>query len=223
MQWNPCGRAPYPPAMRKILALLTVLCVILVGADCGTRLKVRAYEDDDRDEWQQTERVVETLGLRPGDHVADIGSGSGWFTRPLARAVAPDGRVFAVDVDPEMNAWLERKLAEEDIRNVTVVLATASDPGLPPGGIDLLFTSNTFHHLPDQSAYFETTKKALSPRGRVAIVEYEPAKAGWFPRVFHHATQRDEIVAALEAAGYRLVADHDFLAKQSFVIFEPSR
>ena len=166
--------------------------------------------------------MIETLALRPDDRIADIGSGSGYFTRPLARAV-PRGRVFAVDVDEEMNAYLARTLAEEGITNVTVVLAEADDPGLPDGAIDLVFTSNTFHHLPDQTAYFRNVKRVLSHRGRVAIVEYQPEKADWFARTFDHATQEEAIVTALEAAGYRLIADHDFLEKQNFLIFEPAR
>jgi ubiquinone/menaquinone biosynthesis C-methylase UbiE len=204
------------------LAIVVALVVGLLGADCDTRLRAAAYEGDDRDSWQQTERVVETLGLRPGQRVADLGSGSGYFTGPLARAVAPGGSVLAVDVDAEMNAYLEARMAEQGIGNVTTVLATPDDPGLPDGAIDLLFTSNTFHHLPEPSSYFASLRGALAPGGRVAIVEYEPAKAGWFARTFGHATSAAEIAAALEAAGYRRVADHDFLERQSFQIFAPT-
>jgi ubiquinone/menaquinone biosynthesis C-methylase UbiE len=208
--------------LRSRLAILLLLAVGLLGADCGTRLRARAYEGDDRESWQQTERVVETLGLRPGQRVADLGSGSGYFTAPLARAVSPGGIVLAVDVDADMNAYLEERMAEEGIDNVTTVLATPDDPGLPEGGIDLLFTSNTFHHLPDQSSYFASVRGSLAPDGRVAIIEYEPSKAGWFARTFGHATPEEEIAAALEAAGYRRIADHDFLERQNFQIFTPT-
>ena len=120
--------------------------------------------------------------------------------RRLARAVEPGGRVLAVDVDAEINAWLERKLAEEGVPNVEMVLATPDDPGLPEGGVELVFTANTFHHLPTQGDYFAGVKKALVPGGRVAIVEFDPAKAGWFARTFGHATPREEIVVARCAA-----------------------
>jgi ubiquinone/menaquinone biosynthesis C-methylase UbiE len=210
--------------MRRTLPLLlVVLSLGLMGADYGARFKAWLYERGDRDAWQQPARVVEALALRPGDRVADVGSGGGYFTRRLAKAVEPGGRVYAVDVDAGINDLLERKLVEEGVRNVSVVLATPADPGLPAGGVDLIFTSNTYHHLPEPSVYFETVKKALGPRGRVAIVEYDPAKAGWFARTFGHATPREEIVAALEAAGYRLSADHGFLERQSFLVFEPAR
>ncbi|MBW2316643.1 MAG: class I SAM-dependent methyltransferase [Deltaproteobacteria bacterium] len=204
------------------LPVLLGLIFGLAGADCGTEMKVAGYEGDDRESWQQIDRVIETLGLSAGQQVADIGSGSGYFTRHLAPAVAPGGRVFAVDVDPEMNAYLEARLAEEGIENVTVVLAEPGDPGLVEGSIDLVFTSNTYHHLPNQRAYFAGLRPYLAPGARLAVVEYEPSKAGWFARTFGHATPKAQIVAAIVAAGYRLEADHDFLERQSFLIFEPS-
>jgi len=203
-------------------SLLIALLLGLAGADCGTRMKVAGYEGDDRESWQQTARVVETLALEPGDVVADVGSGSGWFTIPLARAVAPGGRVYAVDVDPDMNAYLEERLAAEGVENVTVLLATPADTGLPDGAVDLVFTSNTFHHLPAQGRYFASLKRHLAPGGRVAVVEYEPSKAGWFARTFGHATPKPGIVASIVSGGYRLVHDYDFLERQSFLVFEPS-
>jgi len=88
--------------------------------------------------------------------------------------------------------------------------------------VDLIFTSDTFHHLPPQGRYFASLRRHLAPGGRVAIIEFEPARAGWFARTFGHATPKARIVASLASAGYRLAADHDFLARQSFLIFEPS-
>ena len=229
MQWKGCSRGHYPSSMQNLrlanqtrlpLWILLGLAFALVGADCGTRMKARGYEGSGRDSWQQTERVVAALGLRAGQRVADVGSGSGYFTGHLAGAVAPGGHVYAVDVDASMNAYLEKRMAEEGVENVSTVLATADDPGLPADGVDVVFTSNTFHHLPDQQSYFTSLKKYLRPGARVAIVEYEPEKAGWFARTFGHATVKGEIAGALEGAGFRLVEDHDFLDRQSFQIFE---
>jgi ubiquinone/menaquinone biosynthesis C-methylase UbiE len=207
--------------IRDVLVLVG-LSLALLGVNCAS-VKQRMYEGGGRDEWQQPERVIETLALQPGLRVADLGSGSGYFTLRLASAVAPDGRVYAVDVDPDINALLEKRLLEEGIGNVAVLLATPEDPGLPEAGVDLLFTSNTFHHLPDPASYFAQVKPALGPGGRVAIIEYDPGKSGWFTRTFGHATTPDEITAALQAAGYRRVASHDFLEQQCFLVFEPAR
>lgn len=224
-------QAPTAPTVRRRAApraralripVLIALFLGLAGADCQTRMKVAGYEGSDRESWQHTARVVEALGLAPGETVADIGSGSGWFTIPLARAVAPGGRVYAVDVDPEMNAYLEERLAQEGVGNVTVVLATPDDAGLPEGAVDLVFTSNTFHHLSQPARYFASLKPDLAPGGRIAIIDYDPARAGWFARFFGHSTPKQRIVASLVAGGYRLAEDHDFLERQSFLVFVPS-
>jgi ubiquinone/menaquinone biosynthesis C-methylase UbiE len=208
--------------MRDRRTLLLPLLLLTLGADCSS-VKRWAYEGGDRDEWQRPDAVVAELALAPGARVADVGSGSGYFTLPFARAVAPDGRVFAVDVDAEMNAHLTSRLAEAGVGNVEVVLATADDPGLPPAGIDLVFMSNTYHHIQDRTTYVAKLARALRSGGRIAIIEYDDARAGWFVRTFGHNTPRDTIVSELEAAGYRLLAEPDFLPRQNFLIFEPAR
>ncbi len=206
--------------MRKTTPLLlAALAFLLAGAECTT-FKRWAYEHGDRDAWQQPDRVVEALGLASGDTVADVGSGSGYFTGRLARAVAPAGKVYAVDVDEAMNRYLAERMEEEGVTNVEVVLATPDDPGVPEGTIDLLFTSNTYHHLPE--GYFAGITQVLSPRGRIAIVEYDGDKAGWFARTFGHQTPKQAIAEQMAAGGFRLEQDHDFLERQSFQVFVPA-
>ncbi|MAE93425.1 MAG: SAM-dependent methyltransferase [Deltaproteobacteria bacterium] len=202
-------------ARRRGPALLAVLLLLITGG-CGW-LKRQAYEGGDRDSWQQPEKVVAALALAPNAEVADLGAGGGYFTFRLADAV-PQGRVYAVDVDEDMTRYLEERSVEEGRRNVTVVLAEPEDAGLP-GQVDWVFTCNTFHHLPDQAAYFERLKASLAPGGRVAIVEYVPEEG--FSLLGDHATGEDSIRAAMEQAGYELEADHSFLARQSFLVFAP--
>ena len=222
MQWFCCATGAYHSRMRRSATLLFPLVLLTLGADC-TGFKRWSYEGGSRDEWQSPDAVVAALDLQPGHQVADVGSGSGYFTGRLAKAVSPGGRVFAVDVDADMNAFLEARLREEGVENVEVVLATEDDPGLPPEGIDLLFTSNTYHHLPDRTAYFGKAARYLRSGGRIAIIEYDDERAGWFARAFGHNTPRDTIVSELEAAGYRLVAEPGFLSRQNFLIFELAR
>ena len=205
--------------MRRSLAIATLLVVTLVGG-C-TSWKRCAYEGSDRDSWQQTSRVVEALAIRPGDRVADLGAGSGYFTVHLARAVGPSGRVYAVDVDAEMNAYLEERLAEEGIDNVEVVLGESEDPLLPNGKIDLLFTSNTYHHLQDRPAYFRRVRADLTAEGRVAVIDFDGTE-GLFVKLSGHFTDKQTLLSEMEEAGYRVSRDHGFLERQSFVEFTPA-
>jgi cyclopropane fatty-acyl-phospholipid synthase-like methyltransferase len=200
-------RARRPAA---VLALAALAC--LVGA-C-TQLKRCSYEGFGRDAWQQPDRVVEALALEPGARVADLGSGGGYFTFRLARAV-PAGRVYAVDVDAGLNAYVAERAREEGLGNVQVVLAEYADPKLPEP-VDLVFTSNTYHHLEDRTRYFANAKQYLRPQGRVAILELSEAPSWFLPS---HTTSAGTIRSEMEAAGYRFVEAHDFLERQHFLVF----
>jgi SAM-dependent methyltransferase len=103
---------------------------------------------------------------------------------------------------------------------VEIRRAEAGDPNLPDGAVDLVFTSNTYHHLPDRVAYFRALQTDLAPDGRIAIIEF--VETGFFSRWFGHNTDPDLILEELEAAGYRRVADHDFLPRQSFTVYAPA-
>jgi ubiquinone/menaquinone biosynthesis C-methylase UbiE len=201
--------------MKRTAALL--LLASLLGG-CGT-LKRCSYEDSSRGTWQQPERVVEALGIRPGDRVADLGSGSGYFTVRLAPAVGPQGRVYAVDVDAEMNDYLRERLSEAGIENVEVVLGRYEDPQLPDGGVDLVLTVDTYHHIEDRPSYFRNLKRDLAPGGRVAVIDYDGRK-GWFVKLLGHYTPREELLREMREAGYEVAEEHDFIDRQSFLIFK---
>jgi predicted methyltransferase len=202
---------------RVVLALLAALSFV---SGCTAEMKARAYAGDARDSWQQPERVIRELGLSPGDLVADLGSGGGYFTFRLGEAVGDTGRVYAVDVDAEMNERLERLASERGASNIAAVLAGHDDPKIPEP-VDLIFTSNTYHHIEDRVAYFERAARHLKPAGRLAVLEYK--RRGFFQRFLGHATEDEIIQSELEQAGYTLSAKHDFIEPQSFLIFDRPR
>jgi predicted methyltransferase len=179
-------------------------------------LKRFSYSGFGRDSWQQPDQVVAAFGLRDGDRVADIGAGGGYFTFRLARAVAPSGVVYAVDTDRDLPSTLAAEALDQGLGNVVAVDAEPDDPGLPEP-VDLGLLSNAFHHLPDRRAYLPRLAQHLKPGGRVAIVETRPT--GLY-RLSGHSTAPGTIRSELEAAGYTLVAEHHFLAKQSFLVLE---
>ena len=202
---------------RKRIALL--LALVLLGA-C-THVKRCSYEGFGRDDWQHPERVVAALGLEPGDRVVDLGAGSGYFTFRLAEAVGPAGRVEAVDIDPDMIAYLDERIASGSHGNVRTVLATPSDPGLEGDDVDLVFTVNTYHHMEDREAYFAGLARYLAPDGRVAVIDLQESGQGFFFRLFlgSHTSDPAVIASEMAAAGYRRVESHDFLTRQSFQVF----
>jgi len=201
------SRKPNPS--RAIAFAVVTAALFLAG--CGA-VKRCAYEGFDRNAWQQPERVVADLALAPGAKVADLGAGGGYFTFRLARAVGPEGRVYAVDIDAGMNDHVARQARKQGLANVRTVLAAVDDARLPEP-VDLLFTSNTYHHLEGRTAYFRAVReRQLAPGGRVAIVEFRPD-------VTSHSTSRETIESELAAAGFRLVKSFDYLERQHFLVF----
>ena len=201
----------------RLLAIATALGVALLASACAS-LKRSAYEDSDRDAWQRPDAVIALLGVDPGDRVADLGAGSGYFSFRLAGAVGPAGRVYAVDVDEDMLELLKDQARQRGVANLTVVKAEPGDPKLPDGEVDLVFVCDTYHHLPDRVAYLERLLADLAPSGRVAIVEYD-RRAGGFVGTFGHYTDPETIEREMREAGFERIAEYDLLDRQSFQIF----
>jgi len=149
--------------------------------------------------------------------LSPFGAGSGFFTFRLADAVGPTGKVYAVDIDAEMNADLAKRVQDKGYQNIAVLLARPNNPGLPDNDIDLIFTSNTYHHLEDRVPYFANLQQDLLPDGRIAIIDF--TGEGWFQQLFGHYTPSETIQRELQEAGYTLQAKMDFLPTQVFLIF----
>ncbi len=197
-----------------LFAVVVLLVVLAVGC---TNLKRLAYEGFGRDSWQLPEQVINVLGIQPGQHIADLGSGSGYFTFRLADAVGLTGKVYAVDVDLGMNEYVDKQAREAGYQNVEVVLAEHHDPLIPGDGVDLIFTCNAYHHMEDRAAYFTLVKQYLRDGGQIAIIDFNDK--GWFQKLFGHTTPSEVIHSEMGAAGYRLQSEHGFLPKQHFLVF----
>src|SRR5919106_1293041 len=142
----------------------------------------KSFDDPKRDAWQMPARVIETLALKPDALVADIGAGTGYFSVRLARAV-PRGTVFAVDIQPEMIGYLQKRAKTENLSNVATVLAGAMSANLPKP-VDAILIVDTYHHIPNRRAYFAELRKSLTSSGRVAIIDFKKDAPEGPPREF---------------------------------------
>ena len=179
---------------------------------------VAMLEDPKRDAYQKPDEVLRALALRPGESVADIGSGSGYFALLLAAAVSPKGRVYAVDVDPEMVRHLNRRLRDAGTTNVTTILSAPDDPLLADGSIDRFFICDTWHHIDDQTKYLALLKKMLRPGGEVVMIDFKKEETPMGPPLAMRIA-RDALVQQIQAAGFRLATEHTFLPYQYFLVF----
>jgi arsenite methyltransferase len=197
--------------------------VILFGllfAGCA-QLKQCAYEGINRDDWQQPQKVIAALEIQAGAVIVDLGSGSGYFTLKLAEAAGPTGKIYAVDIDPDMVDLIAKTAKQRSVKNVEPVLAKPDDPLLPKTGVDLIFTANTYHHIDNRVAYLTGLRRYLRPGAKIAIIELD--QRSWLEGIVGHYTPREDIKKEMEQAGYSLQRELDFLDRQSFLIFAPAK
>ena len=178
----------------------------------------KSFDDPARDAWQMPSRVIEALALGRQALVADIGAGTGYFSVRLAKAI-PNGTVFAVDIQPEMLGYLQKRATAEHLSNVVTVLANGTSANLPKP-VDTMLVVDTYHHIPNRRAYFADLKKSLTPAGRVAIIDFKKDAPDGPPREFRF--EASEIIAEMTQAGYTLDTRHEFLPRQHFLIFRPA-
>lgn len=183
------------------------------------RLQRKLYRGGQRsDRLRDPDAVIAALGIRPGDHVADLGPGYGQFTLRLALAVGPDGICYAADADAETLDDIGRSAEGRGITNLRCVLTSRRQLELPER-VDLLFVSATYHHLRRPVSYFAYARALLRPGGRVAILEsrLEGVAARWLNP---HGSVPRHVQAQMSRAGYELVETHDIVHGHWFAVFQ---
>lgn len=176
----------------------------------------KSFDDPARDAWQMPDRVIAALNLKPGQKVADVGAGTGYFSVRLAKSTAKPA-VFAVDLEPKMVEHLTKRAAAEHLPNVRAVLASTTSPNLPEP-VDVVLIVDTYHHIGSRAAYFGALKNRLRPGGRVAIIDFRKGGGGEGPPE-HFRFTPEQIGAEMAQAGFVLDAAHDFLPRQLFLVY----
>lgn len=157
------------------------------------------FDDPDRDAWQHPDEVVRLMQLGQGQVVADIGAGTGYFMARLAKAVGTSGRVLALDVEPKMVEYMQRRAEHERLRQVDAKVVPHDDPKLGRRSVDRILIVNTWHHIGQRGAYAAKLKRALKPGGSVYIVDFtRESKMGPPP---DHRLSPAEVVSELQAGG----------------------
>jgi len=180
---------------------------------------IKKFEDKKRHTWQMPEQIVQTLGVKSGYTVADIGAGTGYFTGYFAKAAGAGGRVYAVDVDPGFIDFLNKRAAKDGWKNVTVQKAPYDNPELPDKSCDIIFFSDSWHHLSNRPQYIGKLYKALKKNGRLVIVDYRYFQLPNTPPL-DHRIPRAQVVKVVRENGFKLHGEFFFLPRQYFLIFK---
>ncbi len=174
------------------------------------------FEYKDRDQKLQPGRVMDALGLHPGSTVADIGAGSGWFTVRASSRVAPDGQVYAEDINPAAIKSITDRSAKDRIRDIRTVLGTPDDPKLPADSVDAVLMLKVYHEIAHTDVFLRNLKPAMRPHARFGIIDRNGNGAD-------HGLNEAVVVKEVTAAGFHKVARYDFTkadGQDYFLVFE---
>ena len=178
-------------------------------------------ERSERERQERTDLLIAGLGLSEDFVVADIGAGTGYFTFPVAQRV-PRGKVFSVDIQPEMLARIARRKALENVANVETVLGTEDDPKLPDNEIDLAFIVDAYHEFSFPREMGERLKESLKPGGQLVLVEYR-AEDPRVPIKRLHKMSEVQVKQEMAAIGLDWVSTESYLPQQHVLTFQKPR
>jgi SAM-dependent methyltransferase len=174
-----------------------------------------------RAKWQRPAAVVRALRLRRGQVIAEVGSGPGYFTPRLARAVGPSGHVYALDPEPAVLDVMRKRIKKAGVRNVTPVLSREDDPLLPVGRCELAVIINVYHHMHGGAAFLRRLVSRLPRGARVVNVDWnEGSEFGPPPG---RRVPRERFLRDARRAGLKLVAERSFLPHQYFLELRRAR
>jgi SAM-dependent methyltransferase len=178
-------------------------------------------ERDERERLEQPEKVLDLLKLTPGQMVADIGAGIGYYSLRLARRVGPQGRVLATDIQPEMIARLRVNMKKAKVSNIDPVVCTPTDAKLPSGTLDLALMVDVYHELANPEETMAQVRRALKPDGRLVMIEYR-GEDPTVPIKPEHKMTLAQIREELTPMGFRIQETFDFLPRQHVIVFVPT-
>ena len=183
----------------------------------GAESWAKVFDDPERDRWQKPHEVIMALKLAPHAKVADIGAGTGYFAARLAH-MTPGGRVYAVDVEPDMVKHLAERAKREGLKNLVPVQAKPDSADLPEK-VDRILLVDTYHHIGDRISYFKRLRDSLTPNGQVAVIDFTAESPIGPPKGDRISARK--VAEEMKSAGYVQAAQHGFLPYQFFLVFQP--
>lgn len=209
--------------MRLVLSCALLVAVLAGGLGAQhARLfppqDLGLLEGPDRDAYQRPDQIMDALQIGENSVVADLGAGGGWFTIRLARAVGPNGRVYAEDIQSQMIQAIDRRVKRENLRNVTTVLGTATDPKLPAGALDAVLIVDAYHEMDQPVTLLRNIARSLKPAGVIGIVNYKKDGGGPGPEM-NERVDAEKVIRDATAAGLELRKRENFLRYQYLLTF----
>ena len=223
-RWISIGRCSQKlPAVCLALALFGAI-TRPVEAQLGSRPAeawIKTLESSHRVTGLKIDETITKLDIKPGDRIADIGAGSGLYCPPLARAVSPGGRVYAVDIEPGLIDHIANRARELDLTNIVTVLGQFTDPNLPVHNLDLACMFDVLHHIEHRAEYLRNLVHYLKPTGRIAVVDFHPERG---PHRDDPALQitKDQTDDWMASIGFKPMSEFELFDDKWFVVYARS-
>jgi len=180
---------------------------------------VGRFERDGRDPYDHRFEIIKALDLKPGMAVADVGTGTGLFTRMFAPLVGPEGKVYAVDIAPSFVRHIEQRAKADGIKNIEGVVCTADSVNLPPNSIDLAFICDAYHHFEFPQKTMQSIHRALKPGGSVVLIDFVRMEGVSSDFVLGHVRAgQDVFTKEITEAGFRQVEERKGMLKESYFV-----
>ncbi len=178
------------------------------------------YERENRDVVEARDKIIAACELESGLEVADIGAGTGLFTRPFAAKVAPDGKIYAVDITQPFLDHVGKTCKDQGIDNVECVLCTPESVELPPASVDMAYICDTYHHMEYPYKMLDSILAAIRPGGRLIIVDFKKEKGLSPDWVFGHVrADKKTVIEEVTKAGFTFVDEVDVMKLQYLIRF----
>lgn len=200
-----------PPALTHYMGREIAQTMHYRGAPWLTR--------DNREQEERCSLLLTSLGVKPGMTVCDMGCGNGYYTLQLAKMVGPQGRVLAVDIQPQMLELLMQRAAEADLENIEPILGQLHDPKLPAGQVDLMLLVDVYHEFSHPKHMLDAMRTALAPDGVLALTEYRAEDPNVPIKPLHKMSKR-QIMKEFVPNGFKLVKEFDRLPWQHMMFFQ---
>ena len=177
------------------------------------------FEIESREVFAKREEILKAIGLKPADVVADVGAGTGLFTRLFAAELAPEGRVIAVDIAKKFLDHIEVTCRERNLRNVDTLLCTDDSTQLPANSVDVAFICDTYHHFEFPQKTMTSLRKAMKPGGRVIVIDFRRVEGESTEWTMNHVRAGQEVFEAeIAKAGFRRVQEVQGLLKENYML-----
>jgi ubiquinone/menaquinone biosynthesis C-methylase UbiE len=181
---------------------------------------VKKFETESREVYTLRNKIVAACKLKPGMRVADIGAGTGLFTRLFARAVGPTGKVYAVDIAPEFVKHVETTASAEGLKNVIGVVCDQKSTKLPPASVDLVYICDTYHHFEFPFRTMSDIHQALKPGGQLVVIDFHRIPGKTSDWILNHVRAGQEVFTKeIQSCGFRQVEEQHLLKENYFVRF----